>query len=387
MAGMGPAPLPHIGLNLGLNDYTLAADTLYYSTTFQSASMSYTGGGIANPAPLPHLSLVLGSYSTRTLAGDTLSYALTVKDQGLKSGRKLVADALAYTLTLVDQTLTKSSMASVQYPAPLPMFSLLLTGVLGVYNLPAQTLSYALSIKDATLRTGYSMTGETVTYTVNVAPAERDIELNGDALSYSVAMQDALLIQSHPPLTASPVSYTWTIRDAALRYEQPGVYVLPALTLEYALSIVDANLRPTPRLYADTISFEVTVNDAGPYFRKDKGGFPLKTQFRRKYVITIDGQDFLVNSPEEAAQLLEAAEETAKEVVAEIPAKPLAPPKIPRIRVSGPPGPELTAIVEEVAEVRDEIKELYEQAIRNAEIAYYLRLQDDEEALEALLID
>ena len=106
------------------------------------------------------------------------------------------------------------------------------------------------------------------------------------------------------------------------------------------------------------------------------------------HVVEIDGQDFVVESPEEAASLLAVAKETAEEAVEQVFEAPIVEGKpavkAPRIRVRGDVGPELTALVAEVSKVRNEIRAMYEQARRNAEIAYLMRLADDEEAIAVL---
>lgn len=126
-------------------------------------------------------------------------------------------------------------------------------------------------------------------------------------------------------------------------------------------------------------------------FSPKKGGIPSR-RYKKPYIVTVDGEDFVVNSLAEAEELLFDAKEALEEAV-RVPEKPaqtdkVLPVKAPRIRVSGPTGPDLNKLVEIVAAKRKEFREIYTDAERNIELSYLLRIaaeDDDEEALLLLM--
>ena len=117
---------------------------------------------------------------------------------------------------------------------------------------------------------------------------------------------------------------------------------------------------------------------------------------RRKYVVEIDGQDFEVESEQQAYALLDrakalakkAAEAKAAEVIAKVTPRAIRTRKSNRITLKPPviegPG-ELSA---EILKARAEIKQIYADAAIVAELQLLLMLQqlnDDEEALLLLM--
>lgn len=111
-----------------------------------------------------------------------------------------------------------------------------------------------------------------------------------------------------------------------------------------------------------------------------------RKRYQEKYLVEIDGVDFVVQSAEEAEALLAEARQTVEEAVA----VPQAVQKIkaPKIRVRGPVTPDLSELVSIVKDAREAIRAIYEQA-RNAEIATLLRMKaeddDEDDALTVLL--
>jgi len=113
---------------------------------------------------------------------------------------------------------------------------------------------------------------------------------------------------------------------------------------------------------------------------------------RRRYVVEIDGQIFEVQSVEHAQAILERARElatrTAQEIAAEVvPAKVVRkvgkrPVSLPTPKISSP-DPELAAAI---SDTRRAINEIYKQAALQAELAYWLARQRDEDEEEALLL-
>jgi hypothetical protein len=112
-----------------------------------------------------------------------------------------------------------------------------------------------------------------------------------------------------------------------------------------------------------------------------------RRKFKKRHVVTIDGEDYVVESLADAAALVAELREEVAEAVAEaaIEKKPI---KLPRIRASGPKGPELNELVAMVSHERDMLKAAFASVARDAEIArlmYEMAEQDDEDALMALI--
>lgn len=124
-----------------------------------------------------------------------------------------------------------------------------------------------------------------------------------------------------------------------------------------------------------------------PEERRKDAGRPKRKRYREKFVVEIDGQDFVVQSAEEAEILLAEARQTVEEAVQEAP-KAQQKIKAPRIRVRGTPGPDLSELVSIVKESREQIRAIYERA-RDAEIAMLLRMraeQDEDDAITVLML-
>jgi hypothetical protein len=105
-----------------------------------------------------------------------------------------------------------------------------------------------------------------------------------------------------------------------------------------------------------------------------------RTKKRRRLFVEIDGQDFEVGSAEEAIQLLNQAKQVA---VAQIE-------RAAAIRISsGIPRPKITSkspeLKQVVSKARKEITSLYDQAIRDFEIAALMAAAEQEDEEEALI--
>lgn len=139
-----------------------------------------------------------------------------------------------------------------------------------------------------------------------------------------------------------------------------------------------------------TFTASATAEQPADTSAKQKGAGKSRAK-RKKYIVEIDGEDFHVESPAEAQRLLDRAREVAEEaveLVKEAPKKARPNLKSPRIRVRGE-GEDLQAIVSIVAKTRDDIRRLYRDASRTAEIAALLRKQledDEEDAITVLLM-
>lgn len=108
----------------------------------------------------------------------------------------------------------------------------------------------------------------------------------------------------------------------------------------------------------------------------------------QKMVVSIDGEDFVVESKEAAEALLRQAKETYAEQVAEVDrqardrtVKVVKPLKMPRIRAVGPESPERDALIAEVAALRKDMKALHEQAMESIR-----KYRNDEDEAIALLL-
>lgn len=174
----------------------------------------------------------------------------------------------------------------------------------------------------------------------------------------------------------TPVVGRGAVTLTATTFANINAFYTPSVEAPGALS---------PTLFENQNTFYGPVVSGGGR-QQQVGGRARK--YRRRYIVEVDGQDFAVESEEDARALLESAKETAQEVVEQaIVSAKAAPPtlKAPRIRVRGEVGPELQSLIAEVALVRQQIRDLYERARRDAEIAYLMQLDDDEEAISLLL--
>jgi hypothetical protein len=119
-----------------------------------------------------------------------------------------------------------------------------------------------------------------------------------------------------------------------------------------------------------------------------------KPRKRRRYVVEIDGQEFLVESVQEATELLQRARSIAErqaEEKSERATKVLRKKaKVPEVRIAAPEikvSPELRA---ELAPIVDDIRRLYRRAAEIAELRLLLlkemRQEDDDEDDVLLLL-
>jgi hypothetical protein len=104
---------------------------------------------------------------------------------------------------------------------------------------------------------------------------------------------------------------------------------------------------------------------------------------RKRYLVEIDGNDFEVSGPDEAASLLERAKAVATQKIEEARSERSSTrvgPGIGRPRIRSR-DPELTQVV---TKAREEITALYDEAVRDLEIRALMRKADEEEE-EALI--
>ena len=121
-----------------------------------------------------------------------------------------------------------------------------------------------------------------------------------------------------------------------------------------------------------------------------------RSRRRRKYVVEIDGQEFVVDDEQQAQALLDrakdlarkAAEAQAAEVVKKVSPRALRTGKTKRITLKAPAIAGPKELDPEIAKARAEIKQIYLDAAIVAELQLLLMLQqlnDDEEAILLLM--
>lgn len=370
--------------------HILPSSAVALTASVQNATLTYvpiTGSGGGDPAPLLILSSLLERPSG--IVGDTVAITATIQNAALRPARKLFADAIALTVSPQDAGLAENALGQGGAASPLLILSTLFGQASGYFFIPADRVQYSVTIRDAALRKGKFIAAETVALTVSLAPAERDLEMNGDSLSLSVSVQNANVYRSVVnPLTADALTQiTVSLNEAFLRKEG-NEKILGAFPVGMAVATQDATFLRGYVLTADGISLTARIQDAFmpgetlPSDEKKGGRGKKKRQKPEKYVVEIDGEDFVVESPEEAAALLQAARETFQEVVQQVKAEPKrAAVKMPHIRVSGPDTSVLDTYINEVSAARKDIRALYDEALA----AMARAQQDEEEALMLLL--
>lgn len=120
----------------------------------------------------------------------------------------------------------------------------------------------------------------------------------------------------------------------------------------------------------------------------ERGGGGIKKRPQRRYYVEIDGQQFTVDGPNEALQLLQrakelaeaAAEESAKAVERKTTGQP-KPIKLQAPKVVA--SPELKI---DLAPIRQELRQIYDAAAVNAELRLLLKRAEEEDEEETLLL-
>lgn len=270
----------------------------------------------------------------------------------------------------------------------------------------------------------YSMAAATGTFalTGQVAGLSAARKLAAGAGSFALTGQAAALRVART-LTAAAGSFTLTGNDATLTYTPAGGDpVMPAGTGAFSLTGNTAGLTVARKLVAATGAFSLTGQDAtltrsgyrlpaapGSFVltgnaaslsttgaverRSAAAGRPSRT--RRARVVEIDGEDFIVNSAEEAEALLENAREQAKQLAATAVKRAAAAERRPARKVIADARrlletPEIKAPedLQPLAEqARADIEAIYQSALASVEIAALLaRRQREEEDDEDVLM-
>jgi hypothetical protein len=132
-----------------------------------------------------------------------------------------------------------------------------------------------------------------------------------------------------------------------------------------------------------------------PPVAEEAGQTPAGRRTKRRYFVEIDGQQFLVDTPQQAMALLERAQRLAEQT-AQDDAERIVSAALPRIRALGKVEPVRLAPriktdvrTPEVERIKVEIARIYAQAAQAAEIRLLMErqaIQDDEDEAEELIL-
>jgi hypothetical protein len=224
-------------------------------------------GSVGAPATLPSFGLVLYQVVGTTLTAEAATYAYNPRAATLRYRQKLVAeaaDAYAFDGFAVDWTLGGSNQGG--DPAPLPSLSLMLGLAEGATIMPAAAAHFTGVVGAAvTLSTGHALAAGSAAYAYSVAPAWRDLQMNGAAATFAFAGEEATFVRAIPDgLVAESATYPFAGFEAVFIYERPGVaremVCDPAL---YAYAVEDITFAPLERrLVAEAATYDFAGFDA-----------------------------------------------------------------------------------------------------------------------------
>ena len=244
----------------------------------------------------------------------------------------------------------------------------------GAYTLTASAGAFTLTGQAAALRAARQLTATAGAFTLtgNDVGLKRGYPLAAGAGAFALTGQAAALRVARV-LTAGAGSFTLTGNDANLVYTPAaGAYTLTADAGSFTLTGVAATLSTTAR-------------------RNTGAGRPS----RRPRVVEIDGEDFVVNSEEEAIALLDQARDQAKQLAETAIKRAAAAERRPARKVIQDArrllaAPEITApddLQPLVQQAQADIAATYASALASVEIAALLaRRQREEEDDEDVLL-
>jgi hypothetical protein len=302
---------------------------------------------------------------------------------------------------------------------------------LGIGASPGLSLdagSFTVSGQDAALKRGLRLQADAGSYTLDGVAAQRDLTMVGAAGSYSLSGQAATFSYAQnagfrslaleigagavtsATVTAEPGTYSVSGQDAGLRrglrlvaeagsYTYTGVaaqrdVVVTAAAGTYSVTGYDATLTTATSVSGGFFSLLLEIGGGAlPSARPLVGGSPK----RRRYRLSIDGEEFDVRSPEEAQALLEQARQLAQERAETAlqranKAKGRRKTEILKDARKALPEPRIEvddqALQAMVQTMVGEISALYRSTLQAIEISALLRRveQDEEDALLALLL-
>lgn len=152
-------------------------------------------------------------------------------------GHKLVGAAGTYTLSGQDATLSPPDNPS-WVAAPLPMYGFLDLFTSGALNMPSEPGVFALTGIAASMWTGASLAAGTGSFAWTGAPAERDMEINGDRHQFSILGFADLLTTRKASAGAGSFAMTGVYAD--MRYEPVGSKTIQADFGSFLLAGQDA---------------------------------------------------------------------------------------------------------------------------------------------------
>lgn len=225
-------------------------------------------------APLPSIGLLIdpetlpaGQFSMgRSDNGSLTSTRLLVN-------RKVPAVYGEIELTGQDATLTEVTAQTPVYAAPLPSLSMFAMGAAGVYIMPSETGAFSHAGQVAGLSKGRRLVADVGAFGSVGAPAERDMEINGDRGAYQFVGVGATLMFGARSVTGDYGSFSFDGQDVSFAVESTGSLMLPAevgrfyTTRSDQLALTTVTMTRTYRLtsdYGDYLLSGPSVTLTGP---------------------------------------------------------------------------------------------------------------------------
>jgi hypothetical protein len=225
MAGLAPAPLPHLGFNLPPGSI-LAAAQGNYTLTGNAVGLYYRGYGVGAPAPLPSMGFLLTTAtsgvrnpapipSLSSLFGGVHAYVLTCA-QGTYTltGSEVLAD---YQVTLAKGTYSLTG----QDVALKPARNLQITA--GSYGVNGQSVNLVRAIKMLISQGTYTLTGQAVN--LRYASGKTLVAFSG---SYTLTGNDLNLLRTYR-MSLGSGTYTQTGQSINIIYTERVKEIVPYL--------------------------------------------------------------------------------------------------------------------------------------------------------------
>jgi hypothetical protein len=218
----------------------------------------------------------------------------------------------------------------------------------------------------------YSLSLGFVSYGLTIKNVSQGIALASPKISYALTLEGVTLDTAE---VAGFVAYSLSLKTLTFS----RAVTLSLATTSYSHSPQSVSFVSGPAIAAGTTSYAHSIRDvtltavvanATPAVVETPAGGPVRAV---QYIIKIDGKEFVTPNLQQAIDLLNQAKALAKRHAMELARaatekKPKAPRiKLPKITGSAP-------VRELVLEVRKEIAAIYESALRDAEIAYWIEL-------------
>lgn len=244
------------------------------------------------PAQLPALGLNLApADAAYTLVGGTGYFSMSRSDNPslqstrLRAVRVLSAAYGSIALTGQDADLAKNATTGGGDPAPLPIYGSLLApstarSIIAEFGSFSMSRSDNPSITATVLRKGRAFLCDTGYFSIEGAPAERDMEMNGDTGYFFLVGQTAGMTTART-LTAAHGTFALTGQESTATLETPAAKVLTAGTGLFSMSRSDnpslnaTTFKRGTIMYCDYGTFTFTGQPAsltGPLWKDVPGG-------------------------------------------------------------------------------------------------------------------